>query len=129
MNQRNYTSISVHETSDSQLKINWDKEYNNEYYCPFCITGKLEYYHIDKSTKCKIKLECKSCRKKINLTCPVPAYIYIITRLTLNALILFVQDQIILMNGCIYLLLKINDINVIFVRPISILMHQKLIVG
>lgn len=67
--------ISTHPTLNNELQVNWNLEYNNEFYCPHCHQNTLTYYH-DETKKLGLTLDCRACFKKTALTCKVPAYIY-----------------------------------------------------
>lgn len=73
--------ISVHDTLQGKIEVNWDREYFGEYKCPECKKNKNEENKIDgykqkKNTTCKLALHCKYCKKDICLTNRVSAYIY-----------------------------------------------------
>lgn len=75
MSNRKYPPISVHRSLYSQLKVDWDKEYNQEYFCPKCNKNKLITYKYYKGAVCKLTLHCNYCKSNIHLTCSVPVYI------------------------------------------------------
>ena len=72
---RKYPSISTHQTLNSTLKVNWEREYHSEFICPYCNQGQLNEFHHRKSSVCQLALTCKFCHKYTNLTCPVPIQI------------------------------------------------------
>ena len=61
--------ISIHPTLHGELQVDWKQEYNNEFSCPYCETGKLVNFSSYKSTICKLGAKCDSCKKNISLTC------------------------------------------------------------
>lgn len=70
-----YLPISIHQTLNEKLQVNWYLEYKDEFCCPHCNYGKLIYCH-DTSKAVNLSLECKSCSKTTALTCKVSAHIY-----------------------------------------------------
>lgn len=44
MNQRKYSPISIHSTLYGQLKVNWEKEYNDEFSCPRCQSRLTNFF-------------------------------------------------------------------------------------
>lgn len=76
LNNRKHPPISVHKTLNGQLKVDWEKEYNNEFTCPKCETRKLTHLWFSKQSICQLVLGCSSCRKKINLTNKVQCHIF-----------------------------------------------------
>lgn len=75
MRRRKYPAISVHKTLKGQLEVNWSKEYNAEFYCPYCNLGKLTNAYKAKNL-CRLVLRCDSCRIDVHLTGSVHARIY-----------------------------------------------------
>jgi hypothetical protein len=75
MRKRKYLAISVHETLKGQLEVNWEKEYNNEFYCPYCNLGRLSNAYRA-SNLCRLILRCDSCKIDVHLTGSVHARIY-----------------------------------------------------
>ena len=70
---------SIHQTLNGILKVDWKREYQQEYNCPHCDKEKLTQYYVSRTTKGTtggLFLLCNCCRKSIFLTCCVPAYIY-----------------------------------------------------
>ena len=63
------TSISIHKTLNSQLQVNWDLDYHQEYNCPHCKQNKLTQFYYCKQYKCKLVLYCKICQRHTYLTC------------------------------------------------------------
>ncbi len=88
MSKRKYPPISVHQTLNGQLEVNWEQEYKNEFYCPYCETGILTGLFRREQHPCKLGLSCDSCRKRIYLTKKIPGtgfkYSPISTHQTLN---------------------------------------------
>ena len=76
MDTRKYLPISVHKTLQSQLEINWQDEYNNEYHCPFCEIGQFTTFYRREHLYSKLELSCDNCKKRTRLNCQVPVYIY-----------------------------------------------------
>ncbi|MDJ0531656.1 MAG: site-specific integrase [Xenococcaceae cyanobacterium MO_207.B15] len=72
---RTYLPISNHPTLNGILKVDWNREYQQEYNCPRCNKGKLTKYHRCTGSVIKLNLQCNYCNKYTNLTCPVPIYI------------------------------------------------------
>lgn len=72
---RKYSPISTHQTLNSTIKVNWEREYHSEFICPYCNQEQLNEFHHRKSSVCQLSLNCKFCRKYTNLTCPVPIQI------------------------------------------------------
>ncbi|VEP18267.1 transposase [Hyella patelloides LEGE 07179] len=72
---KKYLPVSNHQTLKGILKINWNREYHQEYNCPCCNQGKLTKYHYCETSVSKLNLQCNYCNKYTNLTCPVPIYI------------------------------------------------------
>lgn len=70
--KRKYLAISVHPTLHSQLKVDWDKEYNNEFICPHCNYRYLTSYYYRQDKSCNLVLDCNFCRKITYLTCLIP---------------------------------------------------------
>jgi integrase len=75
---RKHNPISQHQTVSGILKVNWNREYRGEYNCPECKKNKneehkLNNYHRNKDSVCKLVLFCKYCQKEISLTNCVPA--------------------------------------------------------
>ncbi|MGB5635513.1 MAG: hypothetical protein WBM86_22415 [Waterburya sp.] len=76
MIKRKYPPISIHQTLHSKLEVNWQQEYNDEYFCPYCKAGKFQSICRSPVSTCKIVLCCNYCKKRTFLTNQVPAYIY-----------------------------------------------------
>ena len=76
MRKRKYPAISVHETLSGQLEVNWEKEYNNEFFCPYCNLGRLSNAYYRANNLCRLVLRCDSCRIDVHLTGSVHARIY-----------------------------------------------------
>jgi integrase len=76
MVNRKNPAISIHQTLHEQLKVDWENEYQNEYYCPRCQKGKLTGISCHFSCLCKLGLRCNHCKKETYLSCSVPAYIF-----------------------------------------------------
>ena len=74
--QRRYPTISVHETLNGFLNVDWNQEYIEKYNCPYCKSEKLNGASRQLSSTCKVNLFCISCSKYVSLTCPVPIHIY-----------------------------------------------------
>lgn len=75
---RKHNPISQHQTQSGILKVNWNREYFGEYNCPECKKNKneehkLNNYHRNQDSVCKLVLFCKVCQKEISLTNCVPA--------------------------------------------------------
>ncbi len=68
MFKRKYPAISIHPTLQGQLEVDWQQEYNDEFHCPRCQTGKLTSFFRQKRTICNLGLQCNSCGKQTNLT-------------------------------------------------------------
>lgn len=69
MVKRKYRPISIHETLEEKLELDWDKEYNNDFCClnPSCHQHPLNYY-FSNDAPCHLILFCNSCKKKTYLT-------------------------------------------------------------
>ena len=67
--------ISVHPTLYGQLEVDWDNEYQNEYYCPSCKKGKITKCYYRHEFDFKLNLQCNDCQKRTCLACRVPIYI------------------------------------------------------
>lgn len=76
MGNRKNQPISHHPTLNGVLKINWDKEYKEEYNCPECNHGVLRYCHCNNKSVCKFRIYCESCQSKTLLNCRVANHIY-----------------------------------------------------
>lgn len=76
MSKRKYPAISVHQTWQARLTVNWERDYKGEFDCPRCNTGKLVRFIYRKTAICKLMLGCSSCGREISLTCRVPIKIY-----------------------------------------------------
>ena len=61
--------ISVHQTLNGQLQVDWDLDYHQEYNCPHCKQSKLNRFYYYKQYKCKLVLYCNKCQKHTYLTC------------------------------------------------------------
>lgn len=72
---RKHFPISIHQTLNGILKVDWREQYHNEFICPSCNQGQLKHFFYRKSSLCKLGLHCSICRKQTNLTCPVSIYI------------------------------------------------------
>ncbi|MDJ0902874.1 MAG: hypothetical protein QNJ55_29145 [Xenococcus sp. MO_188.B8] len=72
---RKHFPISVHQTLNGTLKVNWQQEYKREFNCPSCNQGKLTRYEYAANNTCKLVLRCNSCNRRTALNCPVSAYI------------------------------------------------------
>ena len=66
--KRKYPPISIHPSLHGKLEVNWQQDYNNEFYCPNCQTGKITSFYRQEDAICKLRLHCKSCKKEISLT-------------------------------------------------------------
>jgi hypothetical protein len=71
-----YPAISIHQTFESKLEVNWQTQYNDEFLCPYCGVGKFTSIRRSQGSICKIALRCNSCKKETFLTGKVPTYIY-----------------------------------------------------
>ncbi|MBW4533665.1 MAG: hypothetical protein KME09_06975 [Pleurocapsa minor HA4230-MV1] len=81
MSKRKEPRISVHNTLQGKIEVNWEREYFGEYNCPKCKKNKNEENKLDgfkkkKNVTCKLALHCKYCKKDICLTNRVSVYIY-----------------------------------------------------
>lgn len=80
MPNRKYPVVSFHPTLYGQLEVDWTKEYYHEFFCPHCNVVKLTTLSLSRKegSVCKLRFTCrsKSCNKRTNLTCRVPAYIF-----------------------------------------------------
>ena len=74
-NKRQYRAISVHQTLQGQLEVDWEREYQNEFLCPQCKEPRIKFYAHQK-TLCRISWRCVSCQTTGSLTQKVPAYIF-----------------------------------------------------
>ncbi|MDY6899357.1 MAG: PEP-CTERM sorting domain-containing protein [Cyanobacteriota bacterium] len=74
-NKRQSGTISVHQTLQGQLKVNWKREYKNEFLCPQCNEARIKFYTHQK-TLCRVSWYCSACQFKGSLTQKVPAYIF-----------------------------------------------------
>lgn len=76
MATRKYPAISIHPTLYGQLEVDWDKEYQGEFFCPNCPKTQLKVLMKKETSICKLRFRCSACKKHISLTDEVPAYIY-----------------------------------------------------
>ena len=75
--QSKHSPISIHQTLQGELKVNWQKEYRREFICPECGKEKLTKVFFNKDSLCKVVFQrCKSCQKTTSLTCQVPPHIF-----------------------------------------------------
>lgn len=72
MGTRKYQAISTHPTLHGQKEVDWQREYNDEFRCPHCFTGRFTRFMYRKNATCKFVIGCGSCGKDIRLTCKVP---------------------------------------------------------
>jgi hypothetical protein len=72
MSSRKHPPISIHDTLQGELKVNWGLDYHQEYNCPQCENGKLTQLRYKHNYFCKLQLGCRSCRKATYLTCQLP---------------------------------------------------------
>lgn len=72
MNQRKYPPISFHTSLNGTLEVNWENEYQGEYQCPRCNTGRLIGLCRREHHSCRLGLKCRSCKKITYLTCELP---------------------------------------------------------
>ncbi|MGB3759061.1 MAG: integrase [Rivularia sp. (in: cyanobacteria)] len=73
--KRQYRTISVHQTLQGQLKVNWKREYKNEFLCPQCNEPRIKF-HTHQKTLCRVSWCCVACQLTGSLTQRVPAYIF-----------------------------------------------------
>ena len=82
INKRKHALISIHQTLYGQLEVNWEKDYNNEFKCPFCNVEDFTTFRYSKGSICKIQLLCNNCKTKsghkktVSLTCSIKAHIF-----------------------------------------------------
>ena len=72
MSSRKHPPISIHDTLQGKLKVNWGSDYHQEYNCPQCKNGKLTQLRHKHNYFCRLQLGCRSCRKATYLTCQLP---------------------------------------------------------
>jgi transcription elongation factor Elf1/integrase len=88
MIERKNPAISVHSTLNGQLRVDWEKEYNNDFNCPRCNDGLLTKYYYRKSKSHQLELQCNLCQKGTDLSCLIPGmgkkHLPISTHQTLN---------------------------------------------
>ena len=88
MVKRKHPAVSVHPVLHGQLEVDWKREYQDEFRCPHCETGRLTGFIYARTNISKLVLKCKSCRKATGLTCKNPGmgykYLPISTHQTLN---------------------------------------------
>ncbi len=75
MSKRKHQLISVHQTLNSQLTVDWELDYHQEYNCPDCKQQKLTWLFRKEDCLCKLILRCASCNKTTSLTCQLPVHI------------------------------------------------------
>lgn len=66
-----HSPISQHQTLNGTLEVDWNREYEGEYDCPYCKEGKLTRFFRREMHFCKLALNCNSCKKRTFLTCRV----------------------------------------------------------
>ena len=76
MRKHKYPAISVHETLGGLLEVYREKEYNNEFSCPYCNLARLSNAFYRRKNICRLALRCDSCRIDVCLTDSVHARIY-----------------------------------------------------
>ena len=76
MAKRKFPALSFHPTLNGRLEVDWNKEYQNDFFCPHCKVAKLNNAYKKYNYSCKLKLYCRSCKKSVSLTCQLPAYIF-----------------------------------------------------
>ncbi|MEA5622131.1 integrase [Nostoc sp. UHCC 0251] len=69
MGKRKHPPISIHQTLNGTLPVNWSENYNHEFVCPLCNHGRLSHFYYDKTTLCQIQLSCEACHKSTPLSC------------------------------------------------------------
>ncbi len=69
MGKRKYPSVSIHQTLNGTLQVNWEKEYQEHFTCPICHLGQLKYFCYYRDTECQFQLECDLCHKYTPLSC------------------------------------------------------------
>lgn len=65
---RQYKPISVNETVNEKISIDWSIEYKGEYHCPFCEHHILHFYSYS-AMAAKVIVHCGKCRKHFGLSC------------------------------------------------------------
>ena len=75
MSKRKHQLISVHQTLNGQLTVDWELDYHQEYNCPDCEQQKLTWLFREENCLCKLILRCASCNKTTYLTCQVLVHI------------------------------------------------------
>ena len=70
MKKQKHLPISVHSTLHGEINVNWEIEYNRDFYCPYCSSRHLRYRYR-KGIKCNLELTCTCCQKVIRLTCSI----------------------------------------------------------
>lgn len=75
--------ISIHQTLNGTLSVNWQTDYAGEFICPQCNQGKITNFYYSKGAVCKLKLSCDFCHQITNLTGTVK-HLPISTHLTLQ---------------------------------------------
>ncbi|WP_373543575.1 integrase [Chamaesiphon sp.] len=72
--RRKYLPISIHETLNGTLEVNWESDYKQEYRCPLCPQGLITNYYYSAKSVNKLGVVCNKCKKRINLRCDVPPH-------------------------------------------------------
>ena len=76
MSNRKHPAISLHETLNGILEVNWEKDYKGEYSCPNCPQGQITNYARQSSSPHKLRLLCNMCKSETLLSREISAYIF-----------------------------------------------------
>ncbi|MEM7556054.1 MAG: site-specific integrase [Cyanobacteria bacterium P01_A01_bin.84] len=68
------SSVSSHSTLNGQLRVNWSREYNNEFVCPKCNKARIKHFLSHKKSDCKLRLRCHLCDQTTSLSCLLSKY-------------------------------------------------------
>jgi len=64
--------ISIHQTLQGTLSVNWAEKYSGEFICPQCNQGQISKFHYADGQSHQLKLGCNYCSLKTLLCCQVP---------------------------------------------------------
>lgn len=76
MSNRKHPAISLHETLNGILEVNWEKYYKGEYSCPNCPQGQITNYARQSSSPHKLRLLCNMYKGETLLSREISAYIF-----------------------------------------------------
>ena len=71
MPSHKYPPISVHNTLEGKIEVNWKLDYHQEFNCPNCKNSNLTWFSRKKESHHKLQLQCKLCRKSVCLSCRI----------------------------------------------------------